>query len=58
MQISARCRRNRPLKSGTKTVREYLYLETIDGIWNYHVAWRERVHVANPNNLGMSFNEK
>src|SRR4051812_9350683 len=54
MQVSVgRRQRGRPLKTWIKAVKEdILDLEIKDGLWGDRVAWRARIHVADPDYVG------
>lgn len=54
MQTSACCKpRDRLLKAQIKVLEEdLLHPETIDDHWKNRVAWRSRIHIADPDNVG------
>ena len=54
MQVSVgRRQRGRPSKTWIKAVKEdILDLEIRDGLWEDRVAWRARIHVADPDYVG------
>lgn len=52
MQVNMRrSQRGRPLKAWIRALKEDLDFEITDGLWKNCIAWKVRIHEADPHNV-------